>query len=189
MTRWVLSEVCRQIAAWRQAGIAPVPVSINLDAASLQCDGLVDAVRAALALTGLPPSDVEFEVTESSLMNDLDRAVATLAALRGLGVRLAIDDFGTGYSSLTYLKRFPVDVLKIDRAFIRDLTTDASDAALTTAIIAMGQSLGLELIAEGVETLAQADFLLAKGCVVAQGFLFARPLPSADFIALMQKGQ
>ena len=188
MTRWLVSEVCCQLGTWGRDGLACVPVSINLDATSLQSDGLIAAVEQALAATGLPPSAIEFEVTESSLMRDLERASRMLQNLRALGIKLSIDDFGTGYSSLTYLKRFPVDVLKIDRSFIQDLTTDASDAALTTAIIAMGRSLKLELVAEGVETWEQAHFLSQRGCHLVQGFLFARPLPSNEFADLLEFG-
>ncbi len=188
ITHWVISEVCRQVAAWRSEGLGVVPVSINLDATSLQSDDLVAGVATAVAEAGIDASAIEFEVTESGLMRDLERATRTLAHLRQLGFKLSIDDFGTGYSSLTYLKRFPVDVLKIDRSFVRDLSTDANDAALTKAIIAMGHSLNLELIAEGVETWGQVDFLAQHGCFLAQGFLFARPIPSDAFADLVRSG-
>jgi diguanylate cyclase (GGDEF)-like protein len=188
ITRWVIGDVCRQIAAWRAQGHATVPVSINLDATSLQNDGLVEVVQSALAEAGLSAAHIEFEVTESSLMRDHERASRTLHQLRDIGMRLSIDDFGTGYSSLTYLKRFPVNVLKIDRSFVQDLLTDASDAALTTAIIAMAKSLNLSLVAEGVETWEQADFLALRGCHTVQGYLFAKPLPAASFAALLRDG-
>ena len=188
ITQWVIAEVCRQVAQWRGAGLGIVPVAINLDATSLQSEALVAAVVAAVAEAGLDASAIEFEVTESGLMRDLERAAGTLAHLRQLGFKLSIDDFGTGYSSLTYLKRFPVDGLKIDRSFVRDLSTDANDAALTTAIIAMGHSLHLELVAEGVETVEQVDFLARLGCYVVQGFLFARPMPSDAFADLVRHG-
>ena len=188
ITRWVIGDVCRQIAEWRAQGHITVPVSINLDATSLQNDGLVEVVQSALAESGLDPTHIEFEVTESSLMRDHQRASRTLHQLRDIGMRLSIDDFGTGYSSLTYLKRFPVNVLKIDRSFIQDLLTDPSDAALTTAIIAMAKSLNLSLVAEGVETWEQADFLALRGCHTVQGYLFAKPLPAASFAALLRDG-
>jgi diguanylate cyclase (GGDEF)-like protein/PAS domain S-box-containing protein len=188
ITRWVVSEVCRQVAAWRSEGLGIVPVSINLDAASLQSDVLVPGIEEAMASAGIDASMIEFEVTESGLMRDLERAARSLAGLRQLGVKLSIDDFGTGYSSLIYLKRFPLDVLKIDRSFVRDLSTDANDAALTSAIIAMGNSLHLELIAEGVETWEQVDFLATRGCFLVQGYLFARPLPSDAFVDLLRAG-
>ncbi len=188
ITQWVIKEVCHQVAAWRAEGHRIVPVSINLDASSLQSGDLVASVAAALAETGLHASTIEIEVTESSLMRDVEQASGTLEALRNIGMKLSIDDFGTGYSSLTYLKRFPVHVLKIDRSFIRDLPTDSNDAALTTAIIAMGHSLNLELIAEGVETWEQVDFLAERRCFLVQGFLFARALPAADFANLAESG-
>lgn len=188
ITHWVIKEVCRQLGVWGAEGRLPIPVSINLDASSLQSRMLLTNVPVALKENAVHPSSIEFEVTETSLMRDLEQAVRTLQALRTIGVKLSIDDFGTGYSSLTYLKRFPVDILKIDRSFVKDLPTDSSDAALTTAIIAMGQSLHLELIAEGVETWEQVDFLIERGCFLAQGFLFAKPLPAAEFAKLAQSG-
>jgi EAL domain-containing protein (putative c-di-GMP-specific phosphodiesterase class I) len=188
MTQWVVREVCRQLAAWQHAGLANVPVSINLDAKSLHDDTLIPMVEGALRDAGLPGAAIEFEVTESSLMSDLARVSQTLQQLRRLGIRLAIDDFGTGYSSLTYLKHFPVDILKIDRSFVQGTTSNRSDAALTTAIIAMGQSLELALIAEGVENWGQAEFLAQRGCHDVQGFLFARPLPGQDFADLLRLG-
>jgi len=188
ITDWVIHTVCRQLAAWRQAGVPVVPVSVNLDGKSMQNEGLMDTIVAAMAVHDIGPAELEFEVTESGLMRDLDRASELLAALKALGLTLSIDDFGTGYSSLTYLKRFPVDVLKIDRSFVKDLMTDANDAALTAAIIAMGLSLNLSLVAEGVETWAQADFLTRRGCHLVQGFLFARPLPSEGFAELLTAG-
>ena len=188
ITQWVIGEVCRQLTAWRAEGRRAVPVSINLDASSLQSQVLVKSVAAALAGNGLDPSSIEFEVTESNLMRDIDQASRTLHALQDIGVKLSIDDFGTGYSSLTYLKRFPIDVLKIDRSFVKDLLKDKNGAALTAAIIAMGHSLDLELVAEGVETWEQVDFLAERRCFFVQGFLFARPLPAAEFAALVQSG-
>ncbi len=188
MTHWVIRQVCAQQAAWRAAGLTLQPVSINLAAASLGGDDLVHTVAGALQRHGLRAQDIEFEVTESSLMGDLDRANRVLHALKALGVRIAIDDFGTGYSSLTYLKRFPVDVLKIDRSFVMDIGLSGHDTALTSAIIAMGLSLNLELVAEGVETAAQAEFLLARGCALAQGYLYAKPLAEAAFAEVMAHG-
>jgi diguanylate cyclase (GGDEF)-like protein len=188
LTQWVTGEVCRQLGAWRAAGLPVRPVSINLDASSLQSQTLVRTVVASLEKNGLPPSAIEFEVTEGSLMHDLDQANETLEALRNIGVKLSLDDFGTGYSSLTYLKRFPIDVLKIDRSFVKDLPANTYDAALTTAIIAMGNSLQMDLIAEGVETWEQVDFLAERRCFVVQGFLFAKPLPADEFARLSESG-
>ncbi|MDE2300823.1 MAG: bifunctional diguanylate cyclase/phosphodiesterase, partial [Burkholderiales bacterium] len=188
ITRWVIRQVCDQLSAWHARGVDTGPVSINLDAASLEGGDLAAHVDSAIAQAGLLPGMIEFEVTESTLMRNLERVGHTLEALRAIGVKLSIDDFGTGYSSLAYLKRLPVDVLKIDRMFIKDAATEASDAALVTAIIAMGRSLKLQLVAEGVETWAQADFLARGGCHLVQGFLFAKALPAEDFAALVRAG-
>lgn len=188
ITLWVIEDVCRQLAAWRAEGLRAAPVSINLDASSLRNRDLVTAVEQALAQNSLPASVLEFEVTESSLMRDMDEACKTLQALRNIGVKLSINDFGTGYSSLTYLKRFPVDTLKIDRSFIQDLPSNQSDKALTMAIIAMAHNLNLALIAEGVETWEQVAFLVDRQCFFAQGFLFAKPLPADDFAKLAPIG-
>ncbi len=182
---WVVRTVCAQQAAWRDAGHAIVPVSVNLDGKSLQSEGLHERIGGAIARAGIDARMIELEVTESCLMKDVGASARTLGQLRDMGIRIAIDDFGTGYSSLTHLKRFPIDILKIDRAFIKDLPDDADDAALTSAIIAMGKILRLELIAEGVETAAQAEFLVNQGCHLHQGFLFSRPVPADKFIQLM----
>jgi diguanylate cyclase (GGDEF)-like protein len=188
MTDWIIATVCRQIADWAAQGLPVVPVSINIAGASFQKDGLIEAIRQAMEREGVSARLLEFEVTESSLMRDLERTRVLLGEMKRLGVTLSIDDFGTGYSSLTYLKRFPVDILKIDRSFITDVTTDENDAALTSAIIAMGSSLKLELIAEGVETWDHVNFLLRRGCHLMQGFLFARPLPAVAFAELLAAG-
>ena len=185
---WVVNSVCAQQAAWRDGGVNTVPVSVNLDGRSLQSDGLLERIGGAIARAGIDASMLELEVTESCLMKDLGTSARVLGQLRAMGIRLAIDDFGTGYSSLTYLKRFPIDTLKIDRTFISDLPNDSGDAALTSAIIAMGKILRLELIAEGVETGAQSELLLKQGCHCQQGFLFSLPLPADQFAQLMQTG-
>ena len=188
MTGWIIETVCRQIAQWRSDGLPVVPVSINIAGASFLKDGLISAIRLAMSTHRIGPELLEFEVTESSLMRDLERTRIILGEVKALGASLSIDDFGTGYSSLTYLKRFPVDVLKIDRSFITDVTTDENDAALTSAIIAMGSSLHLELIAEGVESWAQVDFLERRGCHLVQGYLFSKPVPHEAFAALLRTG-
>jgi len=188
ITDWLISSVCRQLAQWREDGLVNVPVSVNIDAASLHGAGLTETIAAALDEFAIDVNLLELEVTESSLMRDLGGASRLLDQLKHLGLRIALDDFGTGYSSLTYLKRFPVNVLKIDRAFIKDLPDDANDAALTGAIIAMGQSLGLDLVAEGVETEAQAAFLLQRGCHLVQGYLYSRPLPVEAFELVLRQG-
>lgn len=188
ITDWIIRAVCKELAGWRRQGYSVVPISINLAAVSLEKEGLVDSIKQALAESGVAPHEIEFEVTESTLMRDMARANQLLNELKGMGLKISIDDFGTGYSSLTYLKRFPVDVLKIDRSFVMDITTDVNDAAITSAIIAMGGSLNLQLIAEGVETLAQLDFLLERGCYLMQGFLFAKPVPNDAFAVLLRSG-
>jgi diguanylate cyclase (GGDEF)-like protein len=188
MTHWMVNSVCAQLAQWLATGQRWVPISVNLDSKSLLSEGLVEHIQGAMARHGIHASMIEFEVTESGLMKDLERSAQVLRRLKALGVRLAIDDFGTGYSSLTYLKRFPLDILKIDRSFVKDLPEDVNDAALTSAIVAMGKSLNLELIAEGVETWEQAEFLLRKGCDLIQGFLFSRPITSEDFAQLLVQG-
>jgi EAL domain-containing protein (putative c-di-GMP-specific phosphodiesterase class I) len=180
--RWVLREAVRQAARWRAdlgAAAAADYVSVNVSAQQLRDDHFVAEVRDALAEEGLPPECLLLEITETALVHDTPATVARLAALRALGVRLAVDDFGTGYSSLGYLQRFPVDVLKIDRVFVDGLQRGGSDAALARTVVALGGSLGLRTVAEGVETAEQAAALRAMGCTYAQGFLFARPLTAA----------
>jgi len=177
---WVLREACRQAKRWHDAGHNALRISVNLSARQLQQGDLGKQLAAILAESGLQPRTLELELTESLLMDDPMSAVKLLQALAALGVRIAIDDFGTGYSSLAYLKRFPVSRLKIDRSFVRDLSTDANDAAIVHAVVAMAKSLRMEVIAEGVETVEQLRFLAAHGCFEAQGFLFSRPRPAAE---------
>ena len=175
---WMLEEACRQAATWPGNGHAPA-VSVNLSARQLSRADLVDAVAAALASSGLDPDRLWLEITESVLMEDADTAVAALRRLRALGVHLSVDDFGTGYSSLAYLRRFPVDSLKVDRSFVAGLTDDPEDSAIVEAVVSMAHSLKLSVVAEGVETDEQLARLRALGCELAQGFLFAAPVPSA----------
>lgn len=173
---WVLREACRQIRVWTIAGISPRQVAVNVSAVQLSRGNLVESVKQALAEAQVRPEQLELEITESFVMADRDRARKTVAELRALGVSLSIDDFGTGYSSLAYLQQLDVHKLKIDMSFVRDMTTNQGNAAIVTAIIALGHSLGLEIIAEGVETKAQADQLRARSCDVMQGYLISRPL-------------
>jgi EAL domain-containing protein (putative c-di-GMP-specific phosphodiesterase class I) len=177
---WVMQAVCAQIQAWRGTGLAVPPVAVNLSARQFQQKDLEATVRRILQETGVAASLLEFELTESMLMKDPEGAERTLHALKEAGVKLSVDDFGTGYSSLAYLKRFPIDALKIDRAFIRDVTVDPDDAAITLAIISLAHSLKLKVIAEGVETEGQLRFLSAQNCDEMQGFYFARPLPAGE---------
>ncbi|HCV14171.1 MAG TPA: hypothetical protein DGC76_10840, partial [Candidatus Accumulibacter sp.] len=177
---WVLQQACRQARAWHDAGHAGLRVSVNLSARQLQQADLAEQITATLNDWRLPASSLEIELTESMLMADPVTASTLFHGLADLGIRLAIDDFGTGYSSLAYLKRFPVSRLKIDRSFVRDLTTDANDAAIIAAVVAMAASLNIEAVAEGVETVEQLRFLEAHGCFVVQGNLFSPPLPATD---------
>jgi EAL domain-containing protein (putative c-di-GMP-specific phosphodiesterase class I) len=156
-------------------------VAVNLSVRQLYDDGLAMRVSGALERTGFPPENLELEITESMVMRDAEGAIKVLQALRDTGVRIAIDDFGTGYSSLAYLKRFPIDCVKIDRSFIRDLPDDRDDASITRSIIAMAHNMNLEVVAEGVETVPQLEFLHAYGCDEIQGFLFSKPLGAEAF--------
>ena len=183
--QWVLREACRQAQAWQDAGLPPLVVAVNISAVQFRQANLAALVQEALAASGLSPCWLELELTESMLMEDGERHTQTLAQLKAMGIRLALDDFGTGYSSLAYLKRFSLDKLKIDRSFIRDLPQDADDAAITTAIIGMARDLGLETLAEGVETEQQWSFLAERGCAQMQGFLRARPMPADEITALL----
>ena len=173
---WVLRQACEQVKSWGRQGLPEPRVSVNLSARQFQQPNLASQIRQVMHETGLDPAGLELEITESTVMQDTDAAISALQSLSQLGVALAIDDFGTGYSSLSCLKRFPIDVLKIDRSFIKDVNHDANDAAITRAIIAMARGLDLAVVAEGVETLEQALFLQANGCDEMQGFYFSRPV-------------
>ncbi|MGZ8378526.1 MAG: putative bifunctional diguanylate cyclase/phosphodiesterase [Gemmatirosa sp.] len=175
---WVLRRACSQIAEWRDAGVPVVTVSVNLSARQFKHADLVTVVQQVLAETGIDPALLELEVTETLLMEDTGRTVGTLQALREHGVTISLDDFGTGYSSLGYLTRFPIDAIKLDKSFVCGAVTDRQNGAITTAIIDLGHSLGLTVVAEGVETREQFDYLAQRRCDVVQGFLFGRPLPA-----------
>ena len=174
---WVLRTACRQIKAWLATGLAPRQTAVNVSAVQLSRGHLVESVKDALHETGIPPDRLELEITESFVMADRAKSFETLADLRALGVRLSIDDFGTGYSSLAYLQQIAVHKLKIDLSFVRNVTTNSGNASIVKAIIALGHSFALEIIAEGVEEQAQADYLRALDCDVMQGYLVSRPLP------------
>ncbi len=184
---WVLEEACRQTKAWQAAGLGALSIAVNLSSRQFVQGALLEEVLSALNRTGLEPRHLELELTESTVMQNPERAAGVLAELAALGVSLAIDDFGTGYSSLAYLKRFPVSTLKIDRSFIMDLPDDPDDAAITRAVIALARSLKLTVVAEGVETGRQLDFLSAHACDLVQGFFVARPLPAAAFERFMRE--
>jgi diguanylate cyclase (GGDEF)-like protein len=177
---WVLREACSQVVRWRDRGFFVPRMAVNLSMQQLEKAGLESAVAELLSGYNIPASQLELEVTESVIMNQSGRALETLDGLRRLGVFLAIDDFGTGYSSLSYLRQLPVHRLKIDYSFVRDIGRDPNDEAIALAIISLGHSLGLEVVAEGVERAEQADFLLREGCDVAQGYYFDRPVSPVD---------
>ena len=179
--RFVLDEACRQNKSFQQAGLPPVRVSVNLSARQFMQPELVHHVREALAKSGLAAEWLELEITEGMVMHNPARAIAMLHDLKRLGVSLSIDDFGTGYSSLAYLKRFPIDCIKIDRSFVRDLPHDADDVAIADAIMALGRALSLKVVAEGAETREQVEFLQRHGCNECQGYFYSQPLAVADF--------
>ncbi|MFT4286183.1 EAL domain-containing protein [Nocardioides sp.] len=185
---WVLHTACLQAVAWQAEGLAPVPVAVNLSARQLRQD-LVSWVSRALRATGLPADRLELELTESVLAHDVERLVESFARLRELGVRLAIDDFGTGYSSLAYLRRLPIDTLKVDRSFVTNVLTEPEDEKIVQAIISLARAFDVEVVAEGVETPEQLAYLRQHGCAAMQGFLFSKPLPPEEFAALLRSGR
>ncbi|MET0379604.1 MAG: EAL domain-containing protein [Spongiibacteraceae bacterium] len=183
---WALHTACQQMQLLRSQKIAPQRIAINLSARQFRGKNLVRKIEAAVQQAGIEPTDLEFELTESMLMHDVESAIRTMRELKSLGVHLSLDDFGTGYSSLSYLKRFPVDTLKIDQSFVREIATDPSSLAIVEAIIAMAFRLGLSVVAEGVETTEQCELLRARGCNQMQGYLFFRPLPPDQLIQMLQ---
>jgi diguanylate cyclase (GGDEF)-like protein/PAS domain S-box-containing protein len=183
---WVLQEACRQAKAWHDAGWHFGHIAVNLSARQFASDDLLDTIRAALDKSGLTPSLLELEITESTIMQNPQEAVTLLGKIRDMGVALSVDDFGTGYSSLASLKQYPLDSLKIDRSFVKGVPSDADDVAITEAIIAIARKMGLHVVAEGVETSEQADFLRQAGCDVAQGFLFGRPASASELERQLQ---
>jgi diguanylate cyclase (GGDEF)-like protein/PAS domain S-box-containing protein len=184
--RWVIQAACRQIRDWCNAGLQAPSVAVNLSVRQLASDSLIEDFERALAQFGVAPSQLQIELTESALMTDPERALQLLQDLKRLGLEIAIDDFGTGYSSLSYLKRFPADTVKIDRSFIRGLPSDADDVAITQAVIAMAHSLGLSVVAEGVETAEQLSLLRDLRCDQAQGYHLGRPMPADDLAARLE---
>jgi diguanylate cyclase (GGDEF)-like protein/PAS domain S-box-containing protein len=183
---WVLHTACAQNKAWLDAGLDPITVAVNLSARQFLGQDVVEWVMDALATTGLPPSMLELELTESLIAEDPDKVAAAIRQLKSVGVRFSIDDFGTGYSSLSYLKRFPVDSLKIDQSFVKNVGAEPDDEAISLAVISLAHSLRLKVIAEGVESAAQLDFLHLHGCDEIQGFYFSKPLEAAEFAALLR---
>jgi diguanylate cyclase (GGDEF)-like protein len=186
---WVLHEACRQCAAWRLAGQPSLRVAVNVAAAQFRRGDLLDVVRSALEESHLDPRFLEIELTESAVMTNPEDSAAMLEQLSRMGVLVSVDDFGTGYSSMSYLRRFPIDKLKIDRSFIKELTTCVDDASIVQAIVSLAHSLRLKVVAEGVETLEQLKFLQSIGCDQYQGYHFSPPLPSAEFAELVRNWQ
>ena len=186
---WIVRTACLQNKAWQNAGLPAITVAVNISARQFREKNLLQLVAKILAESGLDPAQLELEVTESVIMHDAQHVIATLQAFRDMGVRLSVDDFGTGYSSLSYLKRFPVDRLKIDQSFVRDITTDADDAAIAQAVITLGHTMNLRVIAEGVETAEQFAFLRANQCDEMQGYLFGKPMPAEEFGRLLETGR
>ncbi len=180
--RWVLLQACRQQIAWQAQGLVPLKMAVNLSARQFTDENLLQDLQRVMAETGIRPEVLELEITESMLAHDEARCVETLHQLKALGVQVAVDDFGTGYSSLAKLKQYPVDTLKIDRAFVRDLETNTEDQAIAQAIVTLGQSLGMGLVAEGVETPGQLEFLALRGCDLIQGYLFSKPLTAVQLV-------
>lgn len=185
---WVLQEACRQNRAWQDAGLPKLKVAVNLSARQLRDNAFVPLVMQILEETGLDPNYLELELTESALMGNASDTVCKLLSLKELGISISVDDFGTGYSSLSYLKHLPIDTIKVDQSFVRDIVNDADDAAIVDAIVAMAHSLKLNVIAEGVETREQLDFLKQRKCQQVQGYYFARPLDSQQFEAFVLQG-
>ena len=183
---WVVREVCRQGQQWREAGLPPLTLALNVSPRQFHLTDLAGCTAAALQASGFPAARLELEITESALAERTEEARQVLVRLRELGVRIAVDDFGTGYSSLAQLKRFPIDVLKIDQGFIRDIPQSEDDMAISAAIIAMGHSMGLSVLAEGVETEGPLAFLRERGCDAYQGYLCSRPVPADEFVALLR---
>jgi EAL domain-containing protein (putative c-di-GMP-specific phosphodiesterase class I) len=186
---WVLKTACTQAREWQVECFPPLRMAVNLSSRQLLQPDLVERISAILKETGMHPDLLDIELTEGALMQDFEEAAGCMARLKSLGVRLSVDDFGTGYSSLSRLARFPLDSLKIDKSFLMGVPGEADMEGIVSAIIAMAGSLGLEVIAEGVEQEAQVDFLLSRGCTYCQGFLFSRPKPAEQIRALLEAGE
>ncbi|NNM51447.1 MAG: EAL domain-containing protein, partial [Pseudomonadales bacterium] len=187
ISEMVLDKACRQVQFWREAGLGNIKTSVNIAAHQLRKGNLLQIVNRVIDSTGVDPHLLEFELTESTLMEDAEGVLDTLFGLRDLGIELSLDDFGTGYSSLSYLKRFPIDILKIDQAFIRDIGSSPDDEAITRAIIAMAHSLNMKVVAEGVETAQVMEFLRAENCDIIQGFFISKPVPESELYELLRK--
>jgi EAL domain-containing protein (putative c-di-GMP-specific phosphodiesterase class I) len=188
ISEWVLREACRQAHAWISAGLRLGTIAVNISAMEFRHESFLEGVFAILNDTGLDPRLLELELTESVLMKHVESTESILKALRATGVQVAVDDFGTGYSSLSYLRKFPIDALKIDQSFVRQISTAPGETGIVTAVIRMGQSLHLRVVAEGVETQEQLAFLQAHKCDEAQGYYFSRPVVPEVFARLLETG-
>jgi len=186
---WVLRTACEQVRAWQETSQRPLSVAVNLSARQFEQADLTEQINRALDETGLPPETLELEIVESSAMRNAESAIKTLAQIKNTGVRISIDDFGVGYSSLSYLRRLPIDTLKIDRSFVRDITIDPGDAAIVTAVVGLARTLKLRVVAEGVETREQLDFLRRQGCDRMQGYLMSAPLPPSDCLSFIESSR
>jgi diguanylate cyclase (GGDEF)-like protein/PAS domain S-box-containing protein len=184
--QWVIATACRQNMAWQKAGFPPQRISVNLSVKQFQQKDLVGSIKAVLDETGMPPRYLDVEITESCIMRGVEESIRTMQQIKDIGVNISIDDFGTGYSSLVYLKRFPIDILKIDQNFIKNCVSDAADAVITSTIISMSHSLNIMVIAEGVETVEQLELLRVFGCDEVQGYIFSRPVPAEEFTKLLE---
>jgi EAL domain-containing protein (putative c-di-GMP-specific phosphodiesterase class I) len=185
--RWVFEEVCRQLKEWKRAGLADIRVAINVSSRQFNEPRYAEDIARTLAHNGIMPSQVELELTEGALLKNPEQIGDSLAELKSMGLKLSLDDFGTGYSSLSLLRRFPLDSVKIDRSFIQGVPEDADSVAVTTAVLMMAQALGLAVVAEGVETEEQREFLASLGCDEIQGFLLSRPVSAEEIVDLVKR--
>jgi EAL domain-containing protein (putative c-di-GMP-specific phosphodiesterase class I) len=186
--RWALQQVCRDLGQWRELKLTVPPVAVNVSGRDFMRQDVLLRLAGAVEAAHLPASLFELELTEGVLMRDVERGQRSLQALKEFGFALALDDFGTGYCSLNYLKRFALDTLKVDRAFVNDITADVNDAAIVRSIIGLGHNLNLKIVAEGVETAAQLEFLRAAGCDLVQGFLMSRAVTPGAYLELLRAG-
>ena len=184
---FVQRQAFQDVAGWHRAGLGPIDVAVNLTSSQIEQDSFIDHFKTSLRSSGLAPTSVKMEITESTLMQDVELIVPKLRLIRSLGARIAIDDFGTGYSSLSYLHQFPINSLKIDCAFVRDIRAEDQDASIVDAIVAMAKGLRLDLVAEGVENRTQLKYLKARGCEEVQGYIFSPPVPAGDLAILLKE--
>ena len=184
----MLREACRQSRAWVDAGLPPATMAVNISAMEFRDENFLEGVLAILKETGMDPTSLEVELTESVLMKHAESTESILRTLSEIGVQVAVDDFGTGYSSLSYLQKFPIDALKIDQSFVRQITTAPEEASIVTAVISMARSLKLRVVAEGVETQQELAFLRAHQCEEVQGYYFSSPVPAQEFASLLRTG-